>query len=146
MKLPTRLAGLLLAFAPALRAADIPPADWIDPDTGHRVIRLSPDTGGSSLYFHQHSFTPEGDKVILRGAGGIVAVDISALGKTAPKAEVVLAEAAPIATAWRSREAYYMDRQTSSLMAVHLDTKVTRVVVKLPPQARGGQFAINCDE
>lgn len=123
-----------------------PASDWIDAATGHRVIRLSPDTGGSSLYFHQHSFTPEGDKVILRGAGGIVAVDISALGKTPPKYEVVLADTAPIATAWRTREAYYLDRQSNALMAVHLDTKATRLVVKLPPQARGGQFAINCDE
>ena len=68
------MAALLLTCAPAgLRsfAAGAPeanapaPADWVDPATGHRVIRLSPDTGGSSLYFHQHTYTPEGDKIII---------------------------------------------------------------------------------
>ncbi|HUR60559.1 MAG TPA: oligogalacturonate lyase family protein [Opitutaceae bacterium] len=121
-------------------------SDWIDKLTGHRVIRLSPDTGGSSLYFHQRSYTPGGDKVVIRGAGGIGVVDISQLGQTPPKFDLVLENAAPIATAWRTREAYYIDRATSALMAVHLDTKATRTVVTLPPQARGGQFAINCDE
>ena len=32
----------LLALAPAAaRAADEAPTDWIDPDTGHRIVRLS---------------------------------------------------------------------------------------------------------
>src|SRR5436190_1249638 len=62
------------------QATSAPASDWIDPRTGHRIIRLSPDTGGSSLYFHQHSFTPEGDKLVIRGAGGIGVVDISKLG------------------------------------------------------------------
>ncbi|MSU24581.1 MAG: oligogalacturonate lyase, partial [Opitutus sp.] len=59
-------------------AADAPPADpttkipsdWIDLDTGHRVIRLSPDNGGSSLYFHQNGYTPEGDKLIIHTRDG----------------------------------------------------------------------------
>jgi oligogalacturonide lyase len=123
-----------------------PASDWIDRRTGHRIIRLSPDTGGSSLYFHQHSYTPEGDKVVIRGAGGIGVVDISKLGQETPKFEMVLPDAAPIAMAWRTREAYYLDRASNSLMAVHVDTKATRLVVKLPPQVRGAQFAINCDE
>jgi oligogalacturonide lyase len=142
----TRLAGLLLAFAPALRAAVTLPADWIDPDTGHRVIRLSPDTGGTSLYFHQHSYTPEGDKLVIRGAGGIATVDLTTLGVSPPKFEMVLPGASPIATAWRTREAYYFDRPRNALMAVHLDTKAVREVAKVPPQVVGGQFALNCDE
>jgi len=28
-----------------------PPREWIDPDTGHRVIRLSEEPGSASLYF-----------------------------------------------------------------------------------------------
>ncbi len=27
------------------------PTEWIDPDTGHRVIRLSKEPGSTSLYF-----------------------------------------------------------------------------------------------
>ncbi len=134
-----------LASATSALAAPLP-ADWIDPQTGHRIIRLSPDSGGGSLYFHQRSYTPEGDKIVLRTREGIVAVDLTTLGRTPPKAELILANASPIATAWRTREAYYFARQENTLMAVNLDTKAVRVVVKLPPQARGAQFAINCDE
>ncbi|MEO7411862.1 MAG: oligogalacturonate lyase family protein [Opitutaceae bacterium] len=138
--------GLAVDVPPGRSVSTPPPSDWIDPATGHRVIRLSPDTGGSSLYFHQHAYTPEGDKLVIRGAGGIAAVDISGLGKTPPKFEMILPNAAPIATAWRTREAYYVDRQRGAMMAVHLDTKATREVVKLPPQARNGAYALNADE
>src|SRR5947209_8062728 len=70
------LAAGLLADQPAQQQ---PPTDWIDPATGHRVIRLSPDGGGSSLYFHQNTYTPEGDKLIFNSKGGIVAVDLPQL-------------------------------------------------------------------
>lgn len=148
-RLPLLLLGLALLAGRGLAAdaASKPlPSDWIDPKTGHRIIRLSPDSGGSGLYFHQHAYTPEGDKVILRGAGGIATVDISKLGISPPKFEMVLPGAAPIATAWRTREAYYVDRERNAIMAVHLDTKAIREVIKLPPQARSGAYALNADE
>src|SRR5262249_2575366 len=37
--------------------ANEPPREWIDPSTGHRVIRLSTEPGSSSLYFHQNAYT-----------------------------------------------------------------------------------------
>jgi oligogalacturonide lyase len=120
-----------------------PASDWIDPKTGHRVIRLSPDTGGSTLYFHDNRFTPQGDKMLIRGADGVGIVDLSTLGVAPPKFEVVLSGARPIAMAWRSREAYYMENGT--LMAVNVDTKAVRTVVKMPAEARGSAI-INCDE
>ena len=143
---PTRLLLVALALACPAAAADPLPSDWIDPKTGHRIIRLSPDTGGGTLYFHQRCFTPEGDKAILRTREGIVAVDLTTLGTTPPKTELILADASPIAMAWRSREAYFFARQENTVRAVHVDTKAVRDVVKLPPQVRGGQFAVNCDE
>lgn len=45
----------LLAQEPARE----PPREWIDPDTGHRVIRLSEEPGSQSLYFHQNGYTPD---------------------------------------------------------------------------------------
>ncbi len=143
------IAGLTLAFG-ALRAADAPAeplrSDWIDPDTGHRVIRLSPNSGGASLYFHQHTYTPEGDKLIIHTREGVTTVDLTTLGVSPPKRELIARDAHAIATAWRTREAYI--RKGDDIVAVHLDTKAERLVLKLPAVAlgRGGQFAINCDE
>jgi hypothetical protein len=43
----------------ALRGAQEPvPREGIDPDTGHRVVRLSDEPGSQSLYFHQNAYTP----------------------------------------------------------------------------------------
>jgi oligogalacturonide lyase len=138
------LFSILLIAIPIAESA--PRSDWIDPDTGHRVIRLSPDSGGSSLYFHQHSYTPEGDKIVIRAAGGIGTVDLRTLGNSPPQFTQVLPGSNPIATAWRTREAYFVDRDHHALMAVQLDSKATREVVRIPAEASSGQFALNCDE
>jgi oligogalacturonide lyase len=108
------------------------------------VIRLSPDEGGSSLYFHQRSYTPEGDKMILHTRGDLATVDLSTLGKSRPKVEVIAPATRSFATAWRSREAYV--HRGDAIVAIHLDTKAERTVVKLPARAQGRQVAINCDE
>jgi len=122
------------------------PSDWVDSATGHRVIRLSPDEGGASFYFHQRGYTPEGDKLVIHTREGVVAVDLTTLGVSPPRRELILPNARCIATAWRTREAYV--RQGDAIIAVHLDTKAIREVAKLPPQARGrgSAFALNCDE
>lgn len=121
-------------------------SDWIDPDTGHRVIRLSPDTGGSSLYFHQNGYTPGGDKLVINTSKGIATVDLSTLGVSPPKFEIIAPDSRVVATAWRTREAYV--RRDDAIVAINVDTRAVREVVKLPAPARvrGGQFALNCDE
>lgn len=131
-----------------LAAADHPTppdTDWRDAATGHRVIRLSPDQGGASLYFHQRSYTPEGDKTIIHLTdGSLAAVDLTTLGTTPPRVEVIAPETRAFAMAWRTREAYVL--RGERLTAIHLDSKAEREVVKLPPEARGRQVAVNCDE
>jgi oligogalacturonide lyase len=40
--------------------------DWIDPDTGHRIARLSHLPNRSeSFYFHQNAFSSDGDKMVF---------------------------------------------------------------------------------
>src|SRR5581483_2918767 len=56
-----------------------PPTEWIDSDTGHRIIRLSTEPGSASLYFHQNSFSPKGDRFVFDSPRGIEAVDLKAL-------------------------------------------------------------------
>ena len=134
------------ADAPGTNApAPVAPSDWIDPATGHHLIRLSPDTGGQSLYFHQHTYTPEGDKVVIDTRDGVATVDLTTLGVSRPKVEIVAPGARVLATAWRTREVYI--RRTNTLIAVNLDTKAERKVIAFPPQVgdRVG-IAINADE
>src|SRR5262249_18367664 len=122
------LLGLLLAVAMQLSAvlAQTPQADWIDPATGHRVLRLSGDGGGSSLFFHQHAYTPKGDKLIFDTRAGIAALDLTKLGREPVKAEVVVPEARAIAMARRTPDVYY--RNAGALFATNVETKETRKV------------------
>ena len=62
-----------LAISQAALAQAPLPTEWIDPDTGHRVIRLSRDDGTQSLYFHQNAYTADGKKLIVTTAGGGIA-------------------------------------------------------------------------
>jgi oligogalacturonide lyase len=134
--LPGLVLVLLLADPAAL--AQAPPTDWVDPATGHRVLRLSGDGGGSSLYFHQNSYTPKGDKLIFNTPAGIAVIDLTRLGKAPVKAEVVVPGARAIAAAWRTPDVYYT--RSGALYATNLETKTTRKV------AEGRGTAVNADE
>jgi oligogalacturonide lyase len=129
---------LALTLAGGAARAEGPPSDWIDSATGHRVIRLSGDGGGSSLYFHQNTYTPKGDRLVFNTRAGIAAVDLTKLGKEPVKAEVVVPGARAIATAWRTPDVYYV--KSGALHATNLETKATRKVTS----ARG--TVVNADE
>jgi oligogalacturonide lyase len=136
----TRMLVLLAvaAVAGAALAADVP-TDWVDRATGHRVVRLSDDGGGTSLYFHQNTYTPEGDKLIFDAREGIVAVDLTTLGRQPQKPELIVPGGRAIATARGTREVYF--RRGSDLCAAHIETKASRGV------AAGMRVtAVNCDE
>jgi hypothetical protein len=62
-----------------------PPKDWIDADTGHRVVRLTGDAGGSTLYFHDNAFSPEGDRLIVNTPDGIAMIDVAKIGTDAAR-------------------------------------------------------------
>lgn len=118
--------------------AEAPPREWVEAETGRRVIRLSGDEGGSSLYFHQNTYTPNGDKLIFDTRAGIAVIDLKNLGKEPAKAEVVVPEARAISMAWRTPDVYY--RKGGTLYATNVETKATRELTT----ARGS--VVNADE
>jgi oligogalacturonide lyase len=114
--------------------------DWIDPDTGHRVVRLSDEAGGSTLYFHDNAFSPAGDKLIFNTSKGIAVVDVAKIGNPELKPEIV-AQGRNAYFSRRSREIYFMaaGRDGGFVSAVNVDTKQVREVAN----ARG---LVNADE
>jgi len=136
-----KLIGLVLLLVGASQSslfAAEPPTEWIDPDTGHRVIRISTKPGSASLYFHQTTCTPEGDRMIFDSPRGIAVVDLKTLGDRAPRLEIVVTNAGALAMAGKTREVYF--RQRGAVWAAHVDTRAVREV------AKGRVIAINCDE
>jgi oligogalacturonide lyase len=64
------------ASYPIIPTNTTPPKEWIDKDTGHRVVRLSDEPGSTSLYFHQNPFSPDGSKMFFTSPTGIYEVDL----------------------------------------------------------------------
>ena len=138
--------ALVCVFTCAARAADEPPSDWVDPATGHRVIRLSAEPGTSSLYFHQNAYTADGDKMLVTTRGGLATIDLTTLGTKPPKVEQIAEGRAgsPI-VGRKTREVFYS--RGRSIFATHLDTKATREVAQLPAGYGGASgLAVNADE
>src|SRR5437879_6267115 len=138
---------LLPAFADDPKPAE-PPLEWIEPATGHRVVRLSREPGSSSLYFHQNAFTGEGDNMIITTPSGLAAVNLKTreLELVVPGARNGISGSSGIEVGRKSRQVYYTRREGNqvSIFATHLDTKATREIAKLPFFGTFG--GVNADE
>ena len=67
---------VILLSATALQGQQ-PPREWVDPSTGHRIIRLSNEPGSASLYFHQNGYTASGDKLVVSTRAGLSTIDLN---------------------------------------------------------------------
>ena len=114
------------------------PREWIDPDTGHRVIRLSDEPGSASLYFHQNAYTPDGEKLIITTPTGLSTINL----RTRAIEKVVEGRVNVIITGRKTGQVYYVKDRT--VYATDLNSKVTREVAKLPPRA--SIATVNADE
>lgn len=126
---------------PAMARAEDPPTEWIEPATGHRVVRLSREPGTSSFYFHQNAYTEAGDKLVVSTPSGLATINL----KTRTIEPVVEGRAGQVVVGKKSRQVYYT--KGNSVFATHLDTRQTREIAQLPPEIRGGSgLAVNADE
>lgn len=129
---------LSLAVLSIRVAAQDPPTEWIDADTGHRIVRLSREAGSESLYFHQNAYTTEGDKLIMTSPTGIYTFNF----KSREIEKVADGRVGVIVVGRKSRQVYYTKEGT--IYATNLDTRATKEIVKLP--FRGGISSLNADE
>jgi oligogalacturonide lyase len=111
-------------------------SEWIDPETGHRIVRLSQEPGSASLYFHQNPFTPDGTKMIIVTPGGLSTVNLKTreIELVAPGVRYSMGSSAGIEVGRKTPTVYYqknIDGHTV-LYSTNLDTKETREIVKLP--------------
>jgi oligogalacturonide lyase len=121
-----------------------PPVSWVDPDTGHRVIRLTREPGSDSFYFNNNGYTPDGKKMAYSTPNGISVLNLATLEAK----QLVAGHAKPIIVGHKTANLYYTrtnnDPYFSSLWCVNLETGENRKVADLP--RRAGVSAINADE
>lgn len=142
--LPTFVCGAIALAGCGSCAAELRD-DWIDADTGHRVVRLSRVPGESqSLYFHQNGFTATGDKVVFEnGERGAFVNRIYAYDFKTQQSELLTDVGGKvILVAAKSRQVYH--QRANTLSATHLDTHATKTLTQLPLRWRVA--AINADE
>jgi oligogalacturonide lyase len=148
-----RALGLTAALSFALTAqtlgqtadAPTPPKSWIDPDTGHRVIRLSDEPGSDSFYFNFNAYTPDGKEMIYTTTNGAIRViNLDTLQTRALASDVVRA----IVVGHKTPTIYFTkatdDPAFVTLWAANIDTGESRKIADLP--RRGSVVTINADE
>ena len=134
------IAGILCAGAPfrALAQSSEPPRSWIDPDTGHRVVRLTNEPGSASLYFNQNGYTANGKEMVYTTPDGISVLDLA----THAARQVVPGRVRIIVTGRKTQSVFYT--RDNAVFATDVDSGVTREIAKLPP--RGSVATVNADE
>lgn len=137
------LAALLLTSWSRALADTLPPADWIDPDTGHRVIRLSSEPGSESLYFNENAWTAKGDKLVYYGPNGIYDYNFKTHQNelVAPGTNIFGITVSP-----KSRTVYYVRRTSDGLTAfsTQLDSLATRKIGTVP--GGGSLMSVNAND
>jgi oligogalacturonide lyase len=140
----TAACALSVLLAQVSLAADEPPKEWIDPDTGHRVVRLSTEPETASLYFHQNGYSPDGSKLIVTTPHGLSTIDL----QSRENKQIVKGEVRVIVTGRKSGNVYYLKSAEKGakeqwVYATHMTTLKTRKIAKIP---KGNIVSVNADE
>jgi oligogalacturonide lyase len=134
------LAGALCVYSQTGPGGTTPPKTWIDPDTGHRVVRLTDEPGSASLYFNQDGYTADGRKLIYTTPQGISTLD---LATHATKA-VVTGRVRVIVAGRKTQNVYYT--KEGAVWSTDVDSGATRQIAKLPARNSAGVATVNADE
>ncbi len=129
---------LLLVALPLGAQTAEPPTEWIDADTGHRVVRLTREPGSASLYFNQNGYTADGKKLVYTTAEGISVLDLA----SRQARHVVQGRVRLIDAGRKTQRVYYL--REGAVFWTDVDTGETRRIAALPP--RGSLSTVNADE
>ena len=137
--------SLLLVFLISVAAVQAQneanlPREWVDKDTGHRIIRISDEPGSSTFYFHQNAYTASGDKLVFSTPEGLSTYDF----KTKKIEQIVEGRTGLVVVGKKTRKVFYMKGDT--VYETDVDTKATREIVKNAKLRTGSGFAVNADE
>ena len=122
-----------------------PPKTWIDPDTGHRVIRLTDEPGTDSFYFNVNAYTPDGREMAYTTDNG----SIGLVNLTSLENQIVVQGPVKAVAVGRKTPTLYYTKPTgdplfTELWCTNVATGVVRKIADLP--RRAGIDTINADE
>ena len=118
----------------------LPPLDWTDLSTGHRIIRLSEDAGTESLYFHQNGYTAKGDKLVVTTRAGPSTIDLG----TRKIEPLVQGRVSHVVVGRKTRQAFYI--KDGSVYSTDIDTRSTKAILQNRELSSGSGLTVNADE
>lgn len=113
--------------------------EWIDPDTGHRIVRLSREPGSESFYFNINAFTPDGKLMAFTTTNGICTLDLA----TRRVETIVDGDHLHIISVGHKTGTIFFSQRTN-IFSANPYTKETRKLFTLPRNTRVS--AVNADE
>ena len=139
---------------PSWKPGDPPPKSWIDPATGHLVVRLTNEPNSESFYFNVNAYTPDGKEMAYTAPDGIYVINL----ETWKTRQVVQGHVFAIQVGFKTPSVFYVKAEGTptapgpegwmsmkhALYVTNMDTGVTRKLVDLPPRAMVS--TINADE
>ncbi len=134
--LPFTIVAMLMLSG--IAHAQEPPVSWIDPDTGHRVVRLTTEPNSASLYFNQHGYTADGKRLVYTTPDGISVLDLA----THQARQVVKGRVRLIDAGRKTARVYYV--RDGAAFWTDVDSNETRQIATLP--RRGSIATVNADE
>ncbi len=129
---------MFLAASFTAAGATDTPTSWVDPDTGHRVVRLTNEPNSASLYFNQNGYTPNGKRLVYTTPDGISVLDI----ETKQPRQVVTGRVRLIDAGRKNERVYYL--RDGAAWWTDIDSGQSHKIGVLPP--RGSIATVNADE
>jgi oligogalacturonide lyase len=136
-------AALVIAVLSGRVGAEDPPREWVEPSTGHRVVRLSDQPGTASLYFHQNPYTATGDKMVVSTPAGLATITL-ATRTIRPLVDGTAGRISHLVVGRKTRQAFYI--QNNTVFAANVDTGITRRILEHPRLRTGSGFGLSADE
>jgi oligogalacturonide lyase len=121
-------------------ASKEPPTSWVDPATGHKVVRITREPDSASFYFNVNSYTPDGKEMVYTTPDGISVIDLATWKTRA----VVHGRVHTIVVGHKTPSVFYIKPEERALYVTNVDTGETRKLATVPK--RGSIASVNADE
>jgi len=121
-------------------SAKEPPTSWVDPETGHRVVRITREPNSASFYFNVNSYTPDGKRMVYTTPDGIFVLDLN----TFTSKPVVHGKVRTVVVGHKTSSVFYIKPDEQALYVTNIDSGETRKLATVPK--RGSISTVNADE
>jgi oligogalacturonide lyase len=121
------------------------PAEWIDQDTKHKLVRLTNKPGeNASFYFHNNPFIGNTMVFYSTDSNGRQLYTLDLNSKQVKQLTQFKRPMSGEITAQKTRKVFY--QIGDSILSTHIDTKATELIYVFPKDFRGTVTTINADE